>query len=240
MDDAAVRSVPGPGRVLKRIFRSSVGLKYIMALTGLALVGFLVGHLIGNLLIFKGYDALNAYAVGLHNLGPALWVLRIGVLAAAVLHIVSAYKLTLLNKRARPVAYFHQATLKATYAARTMRWSGVIVLAYVFYHLAHFTWGMVDPDGFSLATPAGTHDVFNMVVRSFSDPRVSGMYIVAQLLTGWHLSHGFSSAFQSLGLMNGTWRPLVRVLGPLLGWGISLGFILIPVAVLAQWVTMKI
>lgn len=240
MDDAAVRSVPGPGRVLKRILRSTVGLKYIMALTGVALVGFLVAHLIGNLLIFKGSEALNDYAVGLRKLGPGLWVLRIGLLAAALLHIVSAAKLTMINKRARPIGYAHQATLQVGYAARTMRWSGVIVLAYVFYHLAHFTWGVVDPVGFELVTPAGTHDAYNMVVRGFSDPRVSAMYIVAQLLTGWHLSHGISSAFQSLGLVNRTYRPLIRAIGPLLGWGLALGFSLIPVAVLAHYVTMKI
>jgi succinate dehydrogenase / fumarate reductase cytochrome b subunit len=238
MDEEAVGSAPRPGRVLQRIFQSTLVLKYIMALTGLALVGFLVAHLAGNLLIFKGPEALNEYALGLRKLGAILWLLRIGLIVAVLLHIWSAFKLTMINRRARPVKYAFNATVKATYAARTMRYSGVIVLAYVLYHLAHFTWGIVDPAGYSLVTKDGLHDVYNMAVRGFSNPTVAILYVVAQLLTGWHMSHGFSSAFQSLGLLNRTYRPVVRMLGPILGWGLALGFCSIPIAVLTGLVQM--
>jgi succinate dehydrogenase / fumarate reductase cytochrome b subunit len=232
-----MQEVAGPnasqfGRVLRRLLRSTLGLKYVMALTGHALIGFLVVHLVGNLLIFKSPEALNEYSNGLHKLGGLLWVLRGGLILAALLHIGSAWRLTLINRRARPISYAHQATVKATYAARTMRVSGVIVLAYLFYHLAHFTLGGVDP--------VGIHDVFNMVVRGFSDWRVSGLYIVAQLLTGWHLSHGFASLFQSLGLTNTTYRPLIRLVSPVLAWGMTIGFVSIPVAVLAHHIQLAV
>lgn len=238
MDEAAVRSAPRPGRVLQRIFQSTLGLKYIMAITGMMLVGFLVAHLAGNLLIFKGPEALNEYAVGLRKLGPGLWALRIGLLIAVILHIWSAVRLTLINRRARPIAYAYSATVQATYASRTMRYSGVIVLAYVFYHLAHFTFGGIDPQGFALVTKNGMHDVYNMAVRGFSDPKVVIFYVIAQLLTGWHMSHGVASAFQSLGLLNSTYRPVVRLIGPLVGWGLALGFCTIPLAVLFGFVQM--
>lgn len=230
MDEVVVRAGPQPGRVLKRLLTSSLGLKYVMAITGLMLVGFLVAHAAGNLLIFQGQDAINEYSAGLHKMGGLLWGARLGLLGAAVLHIYSAVALTLRNKAARPVAYAMKKHQAASYAARTMRWSGIIVLAYILYHLAHFTWGKVDPAGFELMKH-GHRDVYNMVVRGFSDPKVAGFYVVAQLLTGWHLSHGIQSLFQSLGVLNTTWRPVARMVGTLLAWGLALAFISVPLAV---------
>lgn len=229
MDEVVVRAGPQPGRVVKRLLTSSLGLKYVMAITGLMLVGFLVAHAAGNLLIFQGQDAINNYSLGLHKMGGLLWAARLGLLGAAVLHIYSAVALTLRNKAARPVAYAMKKHQAATYAARTMRWSGVIVLAYIVYHLAHFTWGKIDEVGYQVVKDH--HDVYNMVVRSFGDPKVAGTYIVAVLLTGWHLSHGIQSLFQSLGVLNTTWRPVARMGGTLLAWAIALAFVAVPLGV---------
>ena len=239
MDEVVVRAGPQPARVLKRLLTSSLGLKYVMAITGVMLVGFLVAHAAGNLLIFQGRDALNEYSTGLHKMGGLLWGARLGLLGAALLHIYSAVALTLRNKAARPIGYAMKKHQAASYAARTMRWSGVIVLAYILYHLAHFTWGKIDPAGYDLLHN-GHRDVFNMVVRGFSDPKVAGFYIVAQVLTGWHLSHGIQSLFQSLGVLNTTWRPVARVGGTLLAWALALAFISVPVSVQLHIITMAV
>jgi succinate dehydrogenase / fumarate reductase cytochrome b subunit len=238
MDDAAVvHAQPGLGRLFERLSLSSLGLKYAMALSGLGLIGFLVGHLVGNLLIFKGPDAINQYAVGLQNLGALLWLLRAGVIVFFVVHVASAVALTKRNRKARPVRYAVEGTLAASYAARTMRYSGVIVLAYLIYHLAHFTFGWtsggVDPGLFAQQTPDGHPHVYNMVVYSFQSPAVSLAYIVANVLVGVHLDHGAQATVQSLGLVTEPYRAFSRALGRGLAWALTAGFVSIPIAVLA-------
>jgi len=205
----------------------------IMAVTGLALCLFLIGHLSGNLLTFVGADAFNDYAARLKSLGPLLWVARIGLLAVFGTHVVTAIMLTRKNRAARPEGYVFSSTLQASYASRTMVVSGMVTLLFVLYHLAHFTLHWVDSANATHMDYLGRHDAFQMLVLGFQNPITSGLYIVAMLVLGSHLSHGLSSLFQSLGLNHKNFSPTIRKIAPLLGWTIVLGFISIPVAVLA-------
>ncbi|MDX1503683.1 MAG: succinate dehydrogenase cytochrome b subunit [Thermoanaerobaculia bacterium] len=182
-------------------YRSPVGKKAVMAATGFLLFGFVFVHMAGNLKLYQGAEAMNKYAEFLRDFGKpvlpregVLWVARVALLAAAGLHILSAAQLTLLARRARPQDYERRARIKATYASRTMRWGGVIVLAFILYHLAHFTFGP------AWAHPDFVHgDVYHNVVAGFSVWWVAAFYVVAQVLLGLHLYHGLWSMFQSLG-----------------------------------------
>ena len=238
--------------LLGSLFRSSIGRKFLMALTGLILLGFVLGHLAGNLQIFQEPDRINGYAKFLHELGPWLWVARIVLVASVLIHVWAATVLTLENKRARgpePPGVAH--TIRATLSSRTMRLTGYVVLAFVFYHLAHFTWGGIGRDSFkdnlSLHTmkgdyrlagipvvKAGTevHDVYQMVVRGFQQPVVSLFYIVAVGLLSLHLLHGFDSIFQTLGLRSGRWSTGLRRASVILCVAYFLGNLAIPGAVL--------
>lgn len=218
--------------------RSTVGAKIIMAVTGLGLVGFVLAHMAGNLLIFTGTpDAINAYAQGLKDLGPLLWVARIGLIVFAVLHIASFLRLNARNSAARPQGYAQTKWQQAPVASRYMRLSGIVVFAFIVYHLLHFTAGVVtvDPDGLRLATEdaLGRHHVYNMVVSGFANPIVSGAYIIAMVLLGLHINHGASSVFQTLGLKNSKYNGLIEKLGPGLSALIVIGNCSIPVAVLS-------
>ena len=218
--------------------RSTVGAKIIMAVTGLGLVGFVLAHMAGNLLIFTGSpDAINAYAQGLKDLGPLLWVARIGLIVFAVLHIASFLRLNARNSAARPQGYAQTKWQQAPVASRYMRLSGIVVFAFIVYHLLHFTAGVVtvDPDGLRLATEdaLGRHHVYNMVVSGFANPIVSGAYIISMVLLGLHINHGASSVFQTLGLKNSKYNGLIEKLGPGLSALIVIGNCSIPVAVLS-------
>jgi len=213
------------------LFGSSIGRKIIMALTGVILIGFVVVHLVGNLQIFQDPDHLNGYAQFLHQLGPLLWVARIGLIAAVVLHIWAATVLTLENKQARGTEYGFKHTIQATFASRAMRWSGVVVLAFVIYHLAHFTWGVVQTETFKETPPlnhyamandyrvagftvvkagADVANVYNMVVLGFQKKAVALFYIIAVGLLSIHLLHGFDSLFQTLGLRSAKWSATLH------------------------------
>jgi succinate dehydrogenase / fumarate reductase cytochrome b subunit len=220
---------------------STIGSKFLVALTGMMLVGFLCGHLAGNLLIFKGQDALNAYAKGLKDLGGLLWVARLGLLGAFVLHIFLAVRLQMRNRSARPERYQHSGTVQASTASVTMLYSGLLILAFVIYHLAHYTLGLVhasDSGGnlLELHDKLGRHDVYTMVLTGFSKWWVSLSYIVAQVVLWFHLSHGISSVFQTLGLNAPKYWPIIRGAGLLLATIIVVGNISIPTAVLLGWV----
>ena len=209
--------------------RSSIGKKAVMAVTGLMLLGFVVGHLLGNLSIFLGPNGINEYAVHLKSLGPLLWVARIILLAAVGLHIVSAIALVQENRKARPVPYAKQTPIQTTYAARTMVISGFIILAFIIYHLLHFTFRVTHPDISALHDSHGRHDVYTMVVRSFQQPLVAGFYILAQLLLASHLSHGISSLFQSLGLRDERFVKCLKKAGCAIALLIFTGYCSIPV-----------
>jgi len=218
--------------LLTAIFGTSIGKKVLMALTGIILVGFVFGHLVGNLQIFGPPEKINHYAHLLESLGNGLWVVRGVLLVSVLLHIWSATVLTVENMRARPDNYEARKTIQASYASRTMRWSGVIVFAFILYHLAHFTVRVIHPEfnAWTVQLDDGTvvRDVYRMIVAGFSNPLVSGFYILSIALLSLHLSHGISSLFQSLGLRTEGWGGFLDKLAVLLSWGYFLGNAAIP------------
>lgn len=215
-----------------RLMKSSLGAKYVMAVTGAALFVFLVGHIAGNLLMFFGQDAMNAYAVGLRHLPYGLlWIARGGLLLVFGLHIVTAYRLTLANRAARPQAYAFNNTIQASYASRVMPFTGTFVLLFVLFHLAHYTWRIVAYAGPYLDAQ-GRDDVYTMVIAGFQQPVLSILYIATMLVLGNHLSHGLGSVFQSLGINNAKYNPFFRKMLPALGWIVCLAGAAIPLAVL--------
>lgn len=207
-------------------FFSNIGQKMIMAVTGLVLYGFVVGHLLGNLQVFAGPTALNRYAAFLKGTGELLWVFRLGLLLALVLHLVAAAWVTIANWQARPVSYDKRKDIATSYAARTMIVSGPLILLYVVYHLMMFTFLSTGP-GYSET------DVYRNVVLAFQVPAISAVYILAMIVLGFHLYHGGWSMLQSLGIDWPTRRGLRWILFPALSILVAVGYILIPVAVLA-------
>lgn len=219
--------------MVSKLLRSAIGLKAVMAVSGLALFGFVLTHMAGNLKLYQGPEKLNAYAEWLREIGyPAaphggvLWAMRIGLLVAVVLHITSAWRLTVRNRAQRPSGV-RPASVQSTYAARTMRWGGVIILLFVLYHLAHFTWGWS-----AVHQDFVPGDVYHNVVSGFSVWWVSALYIVAQLALGLHLYHGLWSMFQSLGWNHpgyNRWRRRFALTFALVVAGANISF---PLAVL--------
>ncbi len=200
---------------LSRGLGSSVGLKFLAAISGLFLLLFVIGHMLGNLQVFIGPEQLNAYAAKLQGLGPGLWVIRFGLLAIFVLHVFVVAKLQTDNWKARPVGYDHLKPLKSTTASRTMIWSGLLIFAFVTYHLLHFT---VKSTHMALHQEVdGMPDVYGMVIHGFQQAPVAIAYIVAMVILFFHLKHGIASLFQSLG-----WNaPKYRVFTERLGLGVA-------------------
>ena len=213
-----------------RVWLSSVGRKAIMAVTGLVFCGYVLAHMAGNMLLYKGPAAINAYAAGLHAMPTLLWLARLALIGAAALHVWAATSLTITNWRARPLAHSQQDYLVATYASRTMIWSGPILGRFVIYHLAHLTLGTAHPADFI----AG--DVYHNVVRGFQRPVVSGFYIVAMLALGLHLYHGAWSMLQSLGVNHPRYNGIRKVAAILFALAVSGGNISFPIAVLTGFV----
>lgn len=233
------------------LFRSTIGRKLLMAVTGLILIGFVVGHLVGNLQVFSAPDKLNGYAHFLQSLGPLLWVARIGLLVAVGIHVWAATVLTLENHAARDVGYGVKHTIRATVTSRTMRWTGYVVLAFIVYHIAHFTIGVAQAGTFKTAlehytmtseyhiagfpvVAVGTevHDVHSMVIYGFQNIFVSVFYIIAVGLLSMHLAHGTDSMFQTLGVRSGRWSAGLRKLSLAFATLYFLGNLAIPGAVL--------
>ena len=211
-----------------------------MAVTGVILILFVIGHLIGNLQIFLGPEWINGYAKHLRDLGPLLWVIRAFLLAVVLLHIFYTIRLAIENRRARPERYRRKDTVKATLASRTMVMSGLILLAFIIYHLLQFTVQTTDPRFAALPKdPLGHYDVYSMMVLGFLSPLVSGFYILAMLLLCLHLSHGSSSFFQSLGLSNQKLAPRLALVGRIFAWLLFVGYSSIPAAVLLGWVKLQ-
>ena len=214
---------------------SSIGKKTVVAVTGIALVLFVIGHLLGNLTFFFGPEAINSYAMHLRDLGPLLWLARIGLLAAVALHIYFTMLIWTENQAARPQKYAVKAPMKTTVFARTMRLTGLIVLAFVVFHLAHFTLWWVDPNYstyHAVVDGHEVHDVYRMVVTGFSNPIVSIFYIISLALLTSHLSHGIGSLFQTLGITSKRMRPVYETSGKVLAWALFVGYAAIPISVL--------
>jgi succinate dehydrogenase / fumarate reductase cytochrome b subunit len=232
--------------VLRDLYGSTLGKKAVMAVSGIVLFGFVLAHLAGNLKLYLGAEAMNHYAAWLRELGApllpesaALWILRGALLVAVIAHVVSATQLTLLQRRARPVAYATRAWVQADYASRTMRWGGIIILLFVIYHLLHLTWGTAHPAFMHpRSAPDGTVSYFayENVVSGFRVWWVSAFYLVAQLCLGLHLYHGLWSTFQTLGAPRDSESPWRRRFAGVFAALVTLGNLSFPIAVLGGWV----
>lgn len=222
------------GKTLLRFWNSSIGKKLVVALTGLMLVGFLLGHMAGNLLIFQGREDLNDYAEFLHHMlhGWGIWIFRLGLLGAFFLHIVATVSLVRLNRAARDTRYACDATVQAPGSSRIMIWSGLTVLAFVVFHILHFT-VRVDPALAAMKDPGDPdrHDVYGMVVAGFRNPLVVLFYLVAISLLCSHLSHGIASVFQTLGLRTVKSRAAIANLSRGVAILLWIGFLSIPILV---------
>jgi succinate dehydrogenase / fumarate reductase cytochrome b subunit len=224
--------------IIANIFKSSLGKKYVMAVTGLVLFWFVLGHLAGNLQVFLGPEAINRYGNFLQSNPEIIWPARLVLLAMVALHIWSATALSRENKAARPVAYAEYRPVGSSYASRTMLMSGLIILAFVIYHLLHFTVEarFVNLTGQDFATfvdpEMKVHNIFKMMVVGFNNPLVSGFYLVGMALLCLHLSHGVSSMFQSLGWKNDAYRPVLDCGARAVAAIIFVGYASIPIAIL--------
>jgi succinate dehydrogenase cytochrome b subunit len=205
---------------------STIGKKVVMALTGVVLVGFVVAHMAGNLQLYLGPEVLNAYGHALRELlhGAGLWIARAVLLACVGLHVWAATSLTLQSRAARPVGYRQQSWTESTYASRTMRWSGPILLLFILYHLAHFTLGNAHPQFVE-------GDVFHNVVTGFHVGPVVFFYVVAMLALGLHLYHGIWSMLQTLGLSHPRYNPVRHGLSTLVTLAVVGGNLSFPLAV---------
>ena len=200
---------------------TTVGKKAVMAVSGAILVGFLVGHLLGNLNLYLGADALNNYAATLRGLPALIWGTRFLLLFAIGAHIWSAFHLWKRNRGARRTRYKMRKNLTTDYAARTMYFSGPILLAYIVYHLWHFT-----------IAPEHGHDVYRNVVEGFQNPLIAAIYIIGNLALGFHLFHGVFSAFQSIGANHPRYNALRRLAATGLAGLITIGNVSFPIMVL--------
>lgn len=244
---------------LVSFYQSSIGKKILVSITGIFLVLFVIGHMAGNLQIFLGPDWINSYAYKLHDLGALLWVIRAALLAIVVVHIVCTIQLTIMNRKARPERYAVSSPTKSTIYSRTMIWSGLIILAFIIFHLMHFTVrtvpgheyvdgeitmadGTTEPAYIMLdkkwgvtlqdTEPHKGHNTFAMMVAGFSYWYISAFYIGSMALLFMHLSHGVASIPQTLGIRNEHWANGLSLAGRVISWVVFAGFVSIPIAIL--------
>jgi succinate dehydrogenase / fumarate reductase, cytochrome b subunit len=234
MSVAIVSNAPGrkfSKNPLVAFYQSSIGKKYVVAVTALLLILYVLGHLVGNLQIYMGSDRINAYAKFLHGLGPILWLVRVILIAAFVTHIVATIQLAQENRLAKPQKYAVAGYQRSTLASRTMLVSGLIVLCFVIYHLLQFTLQVTDPEFREVHDSLGRHDVYRMLILGFRHPLVSLFYVAGLFLLTTHLSHGFASVVQTLGINNRKIGNFVSVGGQTLAWVVFAGYVSIPVSI---------
>lgn len=218
-----------------------IGRKTVMAVSGLMMVLFVIAHLLGNTLVFAGPNGINAYAAKLHELVPLVWTSRLVMVILFLLHVFYGIQLTLENNKARPTAYAVDRGLSATFAGKSMIWTGLIIGVFLIYHLLQFTFQVTNPSIAAMRNfdPLGRPDVFHMVVLSLQNNLVSLTYIVALGALGFHLTHGIQSFFQTLGLNNETTFPVIVKSGKLTALIIFLGYITIPVTIVVGIVGLR-
>lgn len=208
-----------------------VGKKVVMGVTGIIGIGFVILHSLGNLLLFQGSTALNAYSHFLKSSAELLWALRITLIVAVILHVVAAIQLTRQSRAARPVGYTKRESQVATVASRTMRWGGALLLVFIVLHILHFTTGTIRPAGvFS------REDVYANVVTSFRIWWVALFYVVAMIALGFHLFHGAWSSVRSIGVSPPSPRPLHRRISLVIAIAVWAAFTAVPIAVFAGFV----
>src|SRR5438270_1796973 len=210
---------------LRRFYASMVGKKAVMGVTGLIGVGFVILHSLGNLLIFQGSTALNAYSHFLKSSAELLWALRAMLIVAVVLHVIAAVQLTRQSRAARPIAYTKRETQVATIASRTMRWGGALLLVFIVLHILHFTTGTIRPAG-----AFSQQDVYANVVTGFRVWWVALFYLVAMVALGLHLFHGAWSSVRSIGVSPPSQRPLERRVSLVIAVLVWAAFTAVPVA----------
>lgn len=214
------------------MWNSTIGLKIIVAVTGVVLLLFVIGHMIGNLQVFLGPEVFNAYGEKLRMFPALLWVVR-GVIALfAIVHVLATLRLTLLNNAARPIGYEQKRAVRATLASRTMIYSGLMLLAFVIYHLAHYTWKITNPQYQTLLDAGGHPNIHAMVVAGFSNPLITVVYVVAMVLLGFHLSHGIASVFQTVGWASTRTLPVFERVATIIAVLLVLGYVSIPISIL--------
>jgi succinate dehydrogenase / fumarate reductase cytochrome b subunit len=214
-----------------QLTQSSVGRKIIMAVTGFVLIAFVCVHLLGNSSVFLGADAINAYAQKLHSLGPFVWVFRLVMLAAFAIHIIIGIQLTMENKAATPEKNVQVKRLRTGFGAETMVVSGLVLLAFVIYHLLHFTVRVTNPEIYVPLGDQGMVDVFYMLVKGFSSALPVLIYLIGMGFLFLHVGHGFQSLFQTLGLSNDKSLPVMGLLSKLVAVVLLLGYISIPLLI---------
>jgi len=226
------------GSYLSRFLGSNIGLKVLMALTGVVMFGYLIGHVSGNMLVFSGREAINNYSLFLHKTKWLLWGTRLLLLVSVAVHIWATIRFLKLRTDARPVAYVMKEPHGTTFAARTMYWSGPVIALFVIYHILHLTTGTVHPTFEKNYNPS-THavDVYQNLIDGFRSPIASALYIVGMLAIGLHLSHGVWSMLQTIGVNRPNWECALRTIAVIFAVGICGGFIAVPVAVLLGIVT---
>jgi len=214
-------------------YRSTIGKKIIMGVTGLIGIGFVILHMAGNLQAFVGQEKINAYGALLHGpLAELTWLLRIVLIVSVILHVLMAYQLTRISQAARPIAYQKKEPQVATLASRTMKWGGVLLLVFIVVHLLHFTTEQIDPAGWrGMSDLRGNRDVYGNIVGSFRIWWVAAFYIIAMIALGLHLYHGAWSSIRTLGYAKSTPNPLHRKLALGVAVIVWAGFTIIPVAV---------
>ncbi|MEO7521283.1 MAG: succinate dehydrogenase cytochrome b subunit [Gemmatimonas sp.] len=210
---------------LTRFWHSTIGKKVVMAVTGIVGILFVIGHMTGNLLMFKGQGAMHDYALLLRTSMPLLYAVRAALLVSVLLHIVAAYQLTMLSRAARPAGYEQRKPKVTTFAARTIKIGGVFILLFIVYHILHLTLGTVHPQFTHL-------DPYNNVRIGLANPFVAGFYILAAAFVGLHLYHGAWSAVRTLGAARPSTQPLKRKIALGIALVVAAGFMIIPIAAL--------
>jgi succinate dehydrogenase / fumarate reductase cytochrome b subunit len=211
---------------LAKFWQSTIGKKIVMAVTGIIGILFVIGHMSGNLLMFKGQDAMHHYALLLRTSMPLLYAVRGVLLASVVLHAVSAYQLTMRSRAARPDDYAVRRPQVTTLAAKTMKLGGVLLLAFIVFHLLQLTLGVVHPQFTHL-------DPYNNVIIALKNPIVAAFYVLAMIALAFHLHHGVWAAIRTLGVARPSTAPLKRTLSVVLAVVVAAGFLIIPLATLA-------
>jgi succinate dehydrogenase / fumarate reductase cytochrome b subunit len=223
MSQAISQRPPLPGALT--LYRTTIGKKVVMAATGVVWFGYVIGHLLGNLQIYAGPQRINEYSEFLHHTPSVLWGTRLVLGISLIAHVIASIQLTLVNLEARPIPYATKDDVATTYAARTMVYSGPILLAFILYHLAHLTFGIAP------GTEYDAHNVYNNVVHGFQIWWLSLFYIGAQMLLGLHLYHGVWSAFQTVGANHPRYNAWRRRFATAITAAIVAGYVSIPISV---------